>query len=130
MGWFFEALSLQQLIARLTNDREYTGPDGNDYKDICLAHAYVADTETFGVLWCVRDRRNSQSLGIIERRIVCNLIESRNGVLGCKSLCETDYPSYFSVPISYFAIVPIEVYGGDEEWREAVCAYSEGKGQQ
>ncbi len=120
MGWFFEDLSLQQLIARLTKDREYTGPDGNDYKDICLAHAYVADTETFGVLWCVRDRRNSQSLGIIERRIVCNLIESRNGMLGCKSLCETDYPSYFSVPVSFFAIVPIEVYGGDAEWREAV----------
>ena len=120
MGWFFENITLQQLIAQRTQERNSTGPDGKVYKDTCLAHAYVADTETFGVLWCVRDRRNSQSLGIIERRIVCNLIESRNGMLGCKSLCETDYPSYSSVPLSFFAMVPIEVYGGDAEWREAV----------
>lgn len=120
MGWFFEEITLQQLIAERTQEQNSTGPDGNEYKDICLAHAYVADTENFGVLWCVRERRNSQSLEIVERRIVCNLIESRNGMLGCKSLRETDYPSYFSVPLSFFAMVPIEVYGGDAEWREAV----------
>lgn len=120
MGWFFEEITLQQLIADRTQEQNSTGPDGKDYKDTCLAHAYVADTETSGVLWCVRERRDSQSLGIIERRIVCNPIESCNGMLGSKSMLETDYPFYFSVPVSYFAMVPIEVYGGDEEWRKAV----------
>ena len=120
MGWFFETITLQQLIAQRTQERNSTGPDGKVYKETCLAHAYVADTESFGILWCVCERRNSQSLENVERRIVCNLIESRNGMLGCKTLCETDYPSYSSVPLSFFSMVPIEVYGGDAEWREAV----------
>lgn len=126
MGWFFENMTLQQLIAELTKDTESTGRDGNEYKDICLTHAYVADTESFGVLWCVHERRSN---GIVERSIVCNLIESIDGMLGYKRLSETDGPSYGSVPLSFFSMVPIEVYGGDEEWREAVFAYSEARQQ-
>jgi hypothetical protein len=53
MGWFFENITLQQLIAQRTQKRNSTGPDGKVDKETCLAHAYVADTESFGILWCV-----------------------------------------------------------------------------
>ena len=121
MGWFFEEVTLQQKIAELTQDWDSTGPDSVEYKDICLAHAYFAETENFGVLWCVRERRSNESS---ERRIVCNIIESCNGLLGHKELLETDGPSYGSVPLSFLSMVPLEVHRGDEEWREAVLYYS------
>lgn len=124
MGWFFEKVTLQQLIAELTKERLSIGPDRTEFIDICLTHAYVADTESFGVLWCVRERSESD-----ERSIECYLIEFKDGLLGYKHLTEKCGPNHYSVPLSFLSMVPLEVYGGDEEWREAVFAYSK-EGQQ
>jgi len=120
MGWFFEEMTLQQLIAERTQEQNSTGPDGFNRTNTCLTHTYIAASENFGVLWSVRERRYFQQVEVVERWIVCDVVESRNGLWGYKSMAELDGPSYYSVPLSYLSMVPIEVYGGDAQWREAV----------
>ena len=42
---------------------------------------------------------------------------------GYKDLDEAMFPYYFSCPLKYLDMVPIEIYGGHPEWRERVRAY-------
>ena len=35
---------------------------------------------------------------------------------------EEMHPYYYSVPLGYLNMVPIETYGGNAEWRECVMA--------
>jgi hypothetical protein len=44
---------------------------------------------------------------------------------GYKDLDESMGPYYFSCPLKYLDMVPIDRYGGNAEWRAGVVAYHE-----
>lgn len=120
MGWFSEDVTtLQQLIAARTQEQTFCDSDGSERKAACLTHTYVAASENSGVLWSVRECRHFQQDEIVERWIVCDLVEFKHDMWLYKSLTESMGPSCYSVPLSYFEMVPC----GDAEWREEVIAH-------
>ena len=55
-----------------------------------------------------------------QRWITCDLIRCHAGEWGYKDMSEACGPFYFSCPLKYLDLVPIESYGGNAEWRQQV----------
>jgi hypothetical protein len=123
MGWFYTVGgSRKQLIEELTESRENKRDDGLLIKTSCLAHAYRGDSFS-GVLWTVFERRFFRDEIEVEkplRWIGCDLIHCNKGDWGHKPMCEQMGPYYYSVPLRFLKMVPIEKYGGNAKWRETV----------
>jgi hypothetical protein len=63
-------------------------------------------------------------LQAIERWIGCDLLRSQTGFgWGYKDLDESMFPYFFSCPLKYLDLVPIEKFGGNAEWRATVRRY-------
>jgi len=92
----------------------------------CLAHCYRGGAFS-GVLWAVWERTfigNGQQAKPVERWITCDLLRhQRDYGWGYKDMDESMHPYQYSCPLKYLALVPIETYGGNAEWREGVRAY-------
>lgn len=59
-----------------------------------------------------------------ERWIGCDLMRHQKDYgWGYKDLDEICGPYYYSCPLKYLDLVPIETYGGNDEWRENVRQY-------
>ena len=128
MGWLFkEGYSRKQLIAERIEGWEHTTDTGVLVVSKCLAHCYRGGVFS-GVLWSVWERntftKDGQLLQPTERWIACDLLRyERNYGWGYKPMSETMHPYYYSCPLSYLDIVPVERYGGHEKWREGVRLY-------
>lgn len=127
MGWLFTSGSTRRgLIAERTRGWERTKDDGLVVKSTCLAHCYRGGAFA-GVLWSVWER--TFTTGGIEsspkqRWIACDLLRhQRDYGWGYKDMEEACGPYYYSCPQKYLGMVPLDIYGGNAEWREQVVEH-------
>jgi hypothetical protein len=127
MGWLFKSgCSRRDLIAERTEDWGRTAQDGLVVKTTCLAHCYRGGVFS-GVLWTVWGRsftKDSVEVQLTERWIGCDLLRSQTGFgWGYKDMDESMGPYFFSCPLKYLHLAPIEKFGGNAEWRAIVHRY-------
>lgn len=128
MGWLFrEDITRKELIADITKTWERKSGE-NLVQSECLAHCFRGGVFS-GVLWSVWERRfiiNGDDVEPRQRWITCDLIQyRRNSGWGNKQIEESMGPYYWSVPIRYLNMVPIDEYGGNAPWRKDVLAHHE-----
>jgi hypothetical protein len=123
MGWLFiNGCTRRQMIAERTENWERTSDDML-VKSVCLAHCYRGGIYS-GVLWAVWERtftKDGQTVRPVERWITCDLLRYQKDCWGYKDMEESMHPYFYSCPLSYLALVPIDHFGGNETWRELVC---------
>jgi hypothetical protein len=129
MGWLFRSGSTRKgLIAERIEGWERTNPDGLVIKSSCLAHCYRGGSFS-GVLWSVWERtfvKDGDESSPTQRWIQCDLLRyQRDDGWGYKDIEESMGPYYYSCPLKYLRMVPIEQYGGNAEWREQVVQHHE-----
>jgi hypothetical protein len=108
MGWFFSNASKSDLIKELISESA-----GADWTRTTIAHA-VRGT----VLWTVNQM--SRLDGSETRLFIgCDLMQKSGEYWGHKPLCEEDGPYYYSCPLKYLDMVPVQ----NAEWREKVREY-------
>ena len=126
MGWLFKAgISRRDLIAENTKGWERTKEDGTVIKSTCLTHCYRGGVFS-GVLWSVWERtftKDGREVQPSERWIQCDVLHCYRGEWGYKDMEESMFPYYFSCPLGYLSEVPLDRYGGNSEWREAVVEH-------
>ena len=126
MGWLFKAgCTRRDMIADQTRDGEQTKDDGTTVKSNCLAYCYRGGAFS-GVLWSVWERtvtKAGQQTEPAQRWIICDVLRCVRGEWGCKDMEESMHPYFYSCPLKYLEMVPIEQYGGHAEWRALVRAY-------
>lgn len=108
MGWFFTHSSKEGLIRELISASESA-----QCSRITVAHAVRGN-----VLWTV-NQVTVKATG--ERRVFigCDLMEKYEGQWGYKPLCEEDHPYYYSCPLKYLGLAPVQ----NAEWRQKVHEY-------
>jgi hypothetical protein len=125
MGWYYcNGGTRKGLINELTESREHNRDDGIVAKTTCIAHCFRGNVYS-GVLWSVFERRfcvGEEEVLRPQRWIGCDLMHCRGGDWGHKPMTEEIHPYFYSVPLGYLNMVPIETYGGNAEWRERVIA--------
>ena len=129
MGWLFKCGSTRRgLIEERIKGWERTKSDGLLITSRCLAHCYRGGAFT-GVLWSVWERtftRIGEVADPTQRWIQCDLLRyQRDYGWGYKDMEESCGPYYFSCPLKYLRMVPIEQYGGNASWRNEVREYHE-----
>ena len=123
MGWSFpHGVTREDLIESRTRGRQRTTDDGVTVKATCLAHCYK-QAVFCGVLWSAWEQRFMK--GGVEaepprRWIACDLLRCDDGEWGYKDMSEGCGPCYYSCPLDYFELVPLDRYGGNAAWREQV----------
>jgi hypothetical protein len=127
MGWLFKCnYTRRELIAERTKGWERTNPDGLLITSRCLAHCYRGGMFS-GVLWSVWERtfaRNGEEAEPTQRWIQCDLLRhQRDYGWGYKDLEESCGPYYYSCPLKYLRMVPIDQYSGNASWREQVVLH-------
>lgn len=128
MGWLFrEDITRKELIADITKSWERQSGDTLVQTEN-LAKCFRGGSFS-GVLWPVLERRfikNGEEVQPKQRWITCDLIEYRRGSgWGNKSMDESMGPYFWSCPMKYLNMVPIDEYGGNAEWRMEVIAHHE-----
>jgi hypothetical protein len=126
MGWLFTHGSTRQgLIRERTANWKRTTDDGVLVKTTCLAHCFRGGRFS-GVLWAVWEptfSKDGHEVQPTERWIACDLLRYQMGYgWGYKDLDESMHPYYYSCPLGYLEMVPVDQYGGNEQWREGVKA--------
>jgi hypothetical protein len=123
MGWLFtRGLSRKDLIRERTQDWERASGEVQ-IKSTCLAHCYRGGIYS-GVLWAVWERTFVGGEQPTERWITCDLLRYQKDYgWGYKDLDESMFPYFFSCPLKYLDMVPMEQFGGHAEWRECVKRY-------
>lgn len=80
-------------------------------------HRYIPRHCTRGnILWTIEQTEEKTYIG-------CYKLTSDRGDWGYKSMCEADYPFYFTCPTSYLKLVPV----ANQEWRNEVLKYQESR---
>jgi hypothetical protein len=126
MGWLFKhGCSRKDMIEERAKSWETTSGDML-VKSVCLAHCYRGGVYS-GILWSVWERtfaKDGQTVKPVERWITCDLLRYRKDFgWGYKDMEESMHPYYYSCPLSYLELVPLDQYGGYPEWREGVRRY-------
>lgn len=124
MHWVYKrGYRKHDLIEERTRTRTETDDQGVTLTTRCLAHCYQGSVFT-GVVWSVWERsyeNNGEQIKPPQRWIGCDLLHYENGFgWGYKFLNEVSHPDYCSCPLAYLDLVPIEVYGGHQAWRDGV----------
>lgn len=125
MGWLYpHGVNRKQLIAQRVAGWER---DTGDMlvTSTCLRHCYRGGVFS-GVLWSVWERTykmDGEQVKPTERWIQCDLLRCDQGDWGYKDLDESMHPYYYSCPLSYLELVPIDRFGGNAEWREHVVEH-------
>ena len=102
MGWYYPfGATLKGLKGELTEN--FVGPNGSRK---CLASCFRGNICFRGVLWSVWEVEESN--GNSFRYIECDLMECRNGSWGYKSMDEKMGPLYYSCPLKYLRMVPVD----------------------
>lgn len=122
MGWSYPyGATRKSLIEDRTKPWERES-NGCSIKSTCLAYCFRGGRFS-GVLWAVWERtfqRDGQQTEPEQRWITCDLIRCHAGEWGYKDMSESCGPFYFSCPLKYLDLVPLERYGGNAEWRQQV----------
>ena len=128
MGWLFTSGSTRKgLIAERIESWERTHDDDTIIKSTCLAHCYRGGSFS-GVLWSVWERsfvRNGEQVEPSQRWVMCDLLRYERDGWGYKDIEESMGPCYYSCPLKYLDMVPLDQFGGNAEWRELVNSYHE-----
>ena len=116
MGWFFSPQSRSELIAELVEPQETERASAK----------VIAHTLRGNVLWSVVEvtakvEGVSPNLapGQSLRYIRCDLLQRSGGQWGYKGMDESVHPYYYTCPLSYLDMAPVQ----SSEWREGVRAY-------
>lgn len=133
MGWLFKSGSTRRdLIEERTKSWERQSGEML-VKSTCLAHCYRGNVFS-GVLWSVWERtfmKNDAEVQPTERWIQCDLLQyERDFGWGYKDMEESMHPYYYSCPLKYLDMVPIDTYGGHPEWRAEVALHHERRREQ
>lgn len=93
----------------------------------CMKHCFRGGRFR-GVLWTVLSRKflvDGVEVRPEERWIGCDLMQysKENEGFGYKDMTESEHPYYYSCPLGYLSLVPIDKYGGNSEWREQVVEH-------
>jgi len=116
MGWYFSKCSRSELIQELISphDTERTSVK-------IIAHALRGD-----VLWSVveitykqSDAHSGHASGETARHIRCDLLDRQGDEWGHKPIVEAMHPFYYSCPLAFLSMAPVQCPG----WREGVRAY-------
>ena len=126
MGWLFKSGATRRgLIEERTKSWETTSGEML-VKSTCLAHCYRGCAFS-GVLWSVWERtftKDGEAVQPTERWIQCDLFQyQRDYGWGYKDRDEAAHPYYYSCPLKYLNMVPLDLYGGNAKWREEVVAH-------
>lgn len=127
MGWLFrQDITRKELIADRTNSwKRQVGE--TLVQTECLAKCFRGGFS--GVLWAVWERRflkDGKEVEPRQRWITCDLIQyRRDSGWGYKDMDESMHPYYFSCPLKYLNMVPIDEFGGNVEWRAEVMKHHE-----
>lgn len=131
MGWLFMPGSTRrQLIAERIEGWDRTRDDGVIVRSTCLAHCYRGNMFS-GVLWSVWERTFENHDGgddfRTQRWIQCDLLryDRSDEGWGYKDMEESMHPYFYSCPLKYLSMVPLDQYGGNEEWRKLVAEHHE-----
>ncbi len=126
MGWLFKSgYSRKDMIEEQVRNWQATNPDGTTITTTCLAHCYRGGVFS-GVLWAIWERtftRDDQQIEPTQRWITCDLLRYEQGEWGVKGLEEAMHPYFYSCPLKYLDLVPLDEYGGSAEWRELVRSW-------
>jgi hypothetical protein len=115
MGWTFSYQTRDELIRELTQPHETEGA-----RATVITHSRCGN-----VLWSVVEITAKQAgylnlaLGESTRFIRCDLLEGSGGRWGYKPLEESMHPYYYSCPLRYLQMAPVQ----SPEWRDGVRAY-------
>lgn len=128
MGWLFrQDMTRKELIADRTEFWERKSGE-TIVKSMPLAHCYRGGSFS-GVLWAVWERRfikDGEDAEPQQRWITCDLLQyRRDSGWGYKDMDESMGPYYYSCPMKYLNMVPIEQFGGNAEWRVEVMQHHE-----
>jgi len=128
MGWLYrQDFTRKELIADITKSWERQSGDTLVQTE-CLAKCFRGGSFS-GVLWAVWERRfvnNGEDVEQRQRWITCDLIEYRRDCgWGYKSMDESMHPYFYSCPMKYLNMVPIDEFGGNAEWRAEVIEHHE-----
>ncbi len=122
MGWTYPCgATRKSLIENRTKPWERELNDCT-VKSTCLAHCFRGGRFS-GVSWAVWERtieRNGVQVEPEQCWITCDLIRCDSGEWGYKDMSEACGPFYFSCPLKYLDLVPLERYGGNADWRQQV----------
>ena len=126
MGWLFrQDITRKELIAERTESWERKSEETIVHSE-CLAKCFRGGGFS-GVLWAVWERRfikDGEDIEPQQRWITCDLIQyRRDSGWGFKDLDESMGPYFWSCPIKYLNMVPIEEFGGNAEWRKEVIEH-------
>lgn len=119
MGWFFAPQTRAQLIHELIQPQET-----DHSRSEVIAHTVVDD-----VLWSVVHVTAKVSgfmnlqVGESSAYIRCDLLQCSDGQWGHKPLCESMHPYYYTCPLPYLDLAPVQC----SEWRRYVMAYHQGQ---
>ncbi|MDG9757861.1 hypothetical protein N5E31_03670 [Pseudomonas chengduensis] len=116
MGWLYSSRSRSELIHHLIQAQDH--PQTSIH---VIAHALRGN-----VLWSVvevtakvegvhKDLAPGESM----RYIRCDLLQRSGGQWGYKDMSESVHPFYYTCPLSYLDMAPVQ----SPEWREHVRAY-------
>jgi hypothetical protein len=127
MGWLFPyGATRKSLIADRTQPWERQVGEML-VRSECLKHCFRGGSFR-GVLWTVW-RRTFVVAGVEvqkeERWIGCDLFQysKDNDGFGYKDMTEAEHPYFYSCPLGYLSEVPIDKFGGNEEWRAIVIEH-------
>ena len=75
-------------------------------------------------MWERNFAKDGQQVELTQRWIACDLLRyERDCGWGYKDLDESMHPYFYSCPLKYLDLVPIEQYGGNVEWRGFVRSH-------
>ncbi len=125
MGWYYpHGVNRKQLIAQRIENWERNNGEML-VKSICLKHCFRGGAFS-GVLYAVWERtfiKDGVEVQQSERWIGVDLLHCYRSEWGYKPLEESMFPYAFSCPLGYLQLVPLDRYGGNPEWREAVIEH-------
>ncbi len=125
MGWLYPTgINRKELIVSRVEPFESI-VNGVQVKTECLRHCFRGGVYS-GVLWSVWSRtfiKDGIEQQPEQRWICCDLICCHSGEWGYKNMDESVHPYYYSCPLGYLKLVPIEQFGGCKEWRDMVHAF-------
>ena len=122
MGWTYpNGATRQSLIEDRIKSWE-RDINGITVKATCLASCFRGGRFS-GILWAVWEQtfeKDGTQVEAERRWITCDMIGCHSKEWGYKDMSEACGPFYYSCPLKYLDLVPLDRYGGNSSWRQQV----------
>lgn len=115
MGWYFQRCSRDELIGELIQSSETERAQTE-----VIAHTLV-DNVLWSVVRVTAKQPGFMDLAVGQSRsyIRCDLLDRHGDQWGYKPLDESMHPYYYTCPLAYLELAPVQC----AEWRERVLAH-------